>query len=207
MKLQWLGQLYFYCRQAMGGKTGSGQFGPGQFGPGQFGPGQFGTRTIRSRTIRYQDNSVLGQFGPGQFGPEMTITQKIIIGNILNLIFLSNQPIPDLSCKSDTFEKKNWCCIPMHAKHWMKHGFFWYDVDTNLFRLWSTNPKKIADPGSFFSNFFFSKMFEYFWTIIFSQFFFFKSVQIKRPCSKERQVNPTPFSFDPIFMNDAQLTE
>ena len=93
--------------------------GSGQFGPGQFGPRQFGTRTIRSQTIRYQDNLVLGQFGPGQFGLEMTITQKIKIGKIRNLIFLSIQPIPDLSSKFDHFWKKKYfdvtclceCCI------------------------------------------------------------------------------------------------
>ena len=87
-------------------ETGSGLFGPGQFGPGQFGPRQFDTRTIRSRIIRYQDNSVQGQFGPGQFGPEMTITQKIKIGKIWNLILFSIQPILNLTCKFDTFEKK-----------------------------------------------------------------------------------------------------
>ena len=89
-----------------------GQFGYGQFGPGKFGPGQFGTRTIR-----YQDNSVLGQFGPGQFGPgkfgpEMTITQKIKIGKIWDLILLSIQPIPNLTCKFDTFETKNDFDVP-----------------------------------------------------------------------------------------------
>ena len=60
----------------------------------------------------------------------------------------------------------------------MKPGFFWYAVDTNLFRLGSTNPKKIPRPwilfGAglssppekknviFFFEFFFSKMFKYF---------------------------------------------
>ena len=46
-------------------------------------------------------------------------------------------------------------------------------------------------------------MFEYFRTNI----FFFKSVQIQRPWPKKREADPTPLSFDPIFMKDAQLTE
>ena len=58
------------------------------------------------------DNSVLGQIGPGQFGPEITITQKIKIRKIGNLILLSIQPIPDLTCKFDTFEKKNDFDVP-----------------------------------------------------------------------------------------------
>ena len=38
------------------------------------------------------------------FGTKIAITRKIKIGN---LIFLSIQPIPDLSCKFDYFWKKN----------------------------------------------------------------------------------------------------
>ena len=64
----------------------------------------------------------------------------------------------------------------LHACKTLKPGFFWYAVDTNLFRLGSTNPKKkIPDPGSFFSNYFFQKC-----SNIFEQtfLFLFKSVQI-----------------------------
>ena len=47
------------------------------------------------------------------------------------------------------FEKK--IVWPTHAKHWSPTGFFWNAVDTNLFRLRSTNPKKkIPAPRCFF---------------------------------------------------------
>ena len=46
--------------------------------------------------------------------PKMTITQKIKIGKIWNLIFLSIQPIPDLSCTLDHF--------------WKKYMTFYFDV-------------------------------------------------------------------------------
>ena len=81
--------------------------GSGQFGTGQFGPGQFGTRTIRSRIIRYQDNSILGQFGPGQFDPEMTITQKIKIRKISNLIFFLFSRFRIFHVNLNSLEKKN----------------------------------------------------------------------------------------------------
>ena len=46
----------------------------------------------------------------------------------------------------------------------LKSSFFWFAVDTNLFRLWPTNPKKNSETlgAFFFLTFFFSEMFEHF---------------------------------------------
>ena len=39
----------------------------------------------------------------------------------------------------------------------LKPSFFWYAVDTNLFRLRYTNPKKKTRPGFYFFEYFFFK--------------------------------------------------
>ena len=70
---------------------------------------------------------------------------------IWNLIFISNQPIPHLSCKFDHFwEKKkfdfNICNMHTHACKTLKPGLVKYAVDANLFRLRSTNPKTNSQP-------------------------------------------------------------
>ena len=71
------------------------------------------------------------------WGDKMTITRKIKIGN---LIFLSIQPIPDLSCKFDNFWR-NFILIHMYPCM-QKWRLFLNAVDTNQFRLGSTHPKK-----------------------------------------------------------------
>ena len=67
----------------------------------------------------------------GDLSTKMTIIWKINIGK---LIYLSIQHILHLSCKFYHFRKKY---ILIHAK---RKKFFCYAVDTNLFRLGSTNP-------------------------------------------------------------------
>ena len=81
----------------------------------------------------------------GDLSKKITIPRKI---NIWNLIFLSIQPIPDLSCKFDHFWKKKIdfdVCMHTHEKTIAK-----YAVDANLFRLGSINPKKISSPWMLF---------------------------------------------------------
>ena len=85
------------------------------------------------------------------------------------------------------FEKKCilfWCTCACKT---LKFGFFWYAVDTNLFRL---DPKKNSQtmddfwqgaspmPKKWTFFFFFSKMFEHFWTKNFFYIFFIKKFQI-----------------------------
>ena len=56
----------------------------------------------------------------GDLSTKMTITRKIKIGNIWNLIFLSIQLIPHLSCKFEHVWKK----IPPPPKCIQRPGFF-----------------------------------------------------------------------------------
>ena len=93
----------------------------------------------------------------------------------------------------------------LHACKTLKPGFFWYAVDTNLFRLGSTNPKKkFQTLVLFFRIFFLQKC-----SNIFEQTFFFfsKVFKFKGPVPRNDKQIPPPLSFDPTFMKDAQLAE
>ena len=93
------------------------------------------------------------------FSTKMTITGKIKIGKIWNMIFLSI--MPHLSCKFDHF----WIFfILMYAspcRQNTKEIVAKYAVDANLFRLGSIKPKKKSSPWIFFIEFFFSNFFQY----------------------------------------------
>ena len=74
----------------------------------------------------------------------MNIFIYILPYSIYVSVNLSNQAICKLSENLRQFEKFLFQSVNLffYAFKTLKPGFFWYAVDTNLFRLGSTNPKK-----------------------------------------------------------------